>query len=278
MRGLLGVGVSLLAVAVTSCDASRVKTETDSTAAPAAAKLPAVIPASIPDTALLLTAGVPTDPDDTAKASYARRDAPRVIPLPACEPAGPAICIRDTATVSLPDDNFPEWDSNWLVFATNRDSLQFFAAPGMPVMDRVSAQGFVGEKTPGLDQYWLRYRFPETGTFVFTNRIGSDTAYAYQLRLIPTVSTAATRPIGRKATIELPGRERDRIAIAPEALAAGLADSAVARRHAVRPGLYRVLLVRDSVYVVCRLPCTNPHRVVLKDGTRTSISTAPSSN
>jgi hypothetical protein len=127
-----------------------------------------------------------------------------------------------------------------------------------------------------LDQYWLRYRFPETGTFVFSNRIGSDTAYAYQLRLISAVATAATRPIGRKATIELPGRARDRIAIAPEALAAGLGDSAIARRHAVRPGLYRVLLVRDSVYVVCSLPCTNPSRVVLKDGIRTTVTIAPS--
>jgi hypothetical protein len=50
-------------------------------------------------------------------------------------------------------------------------------------------------------------------------------------------------------------------------------DTTVLKAFAVKPGPYRVLLVRDTLYVACALPCVHPTEFTLRPGQ--SVTVAP---
>ncbi len=236
------------------------------------------------DDEIIRTIGVPTDHDDTLGTSYEVHRAPRNVASPDCLPIGAALCIADTARIhasrtvvpgarGVPDQRI----TRWLVFAAAGDSIQAFMAPragSYLSMSPASAAGYFKENAAAEDASFLRARFARTGTYVFTASMSAHSPAAYDLRVLPVVSRAATRPNGGMATLVVDGDPASRYAIVPRSVAAMtrvLADSGGAHA-AVRTGTYRVLLVRDSVYLACRVPCGTPVTFALRPGGTTRIA------
>lgn len=231
---------------------------------------PVIVVSEAADTQHVHGTGVPTAPDDTLGTQYGKHWGPaRMLPAPRCRPHGFAICLIDTARTvrsgvveggGFPDQRVTEW----LVFAADHDSLQVFIVPDSASylwMLPASAEGFRAEHAIN-DASWIRARFPHAGTYVYSAHTTSDTAIRYELRIAPVVATGATWPTGGAATLTVDGA--DSAAIVPAAMAHDIDAEPTWRWFAVPPGTYRVLLVRDSVYVTCALPCRTPRRIVLR--------------
>jgi len=238
------------------------------------AKAPASRP--VRDSEIIRSAGVPTDPDDTAPTRYGKHETPRRIESPRCRPGGIALCLKDTAETRYSVDCCiaDQRQTNWLVFAARDDSLQLFLTHAFQTyltMSPPNAAGAGAETSLGVDAWWLRARFPASGTYVYTASIESDTNAPYELRVAPVVSTGASLPMGTSATLTLLGKRRSQIAVAPRALMPA-DDSAALRRFAVPPGRYRVLLVRDTLYEACRLPCRQRKTFTLRAGHSVAIT------
>jgi hypothetical protein len=112
------------------------------------------------------------------------------------------------------------------------------------------------------DASWIRARLPHAGTYVYSARIDSDTAISYELHVAPVIATGASWPTGSAATVIIRGSLRT--AILPAAMSGAVQSDSAWQQFAVSPGTYRALLVRDSVYVACALPCRQPRRLVLR--------------
>jgi hypothetical protein len=207
---------------------------------------------------------------------YQHHQTPRVVAAPTCLPSGIALCIADTARTFQSGD-VPEGDGGvpdarktaWLVFATSRDSMQLFVvSPGYRhlVMHPASAAGFLKEHAID-DASWIRARFPRTGAYVFTASIDGDLDMPYELRVAPVVSTGATHPTGKVATLTLAGDSTARIAVAPSSLTPTELES-----FGVSAGTYRVLLVRDTSYFACKLPCSNRRAFTLHGGQNVTVT------
>ena len=100
-------------------------------------------------------------------------------------------------------------------------------------------------------------------------RIASDTPVSYELRIAPVIATGASWPTGQAATLNI--QATDSTAIVPGALAPTIDADSLWHQFAVAPATYRVLLVRDSVYVACTLPCRAPQRFVLHPWQLTTV-------
>jgi hypothetical protein len=164
--------------------------------------------------------------------------------------------------------------ADWLVFAAAHDSLQLFLEPARDAyltMSPPNAAGASAETALGVDASWLRARFPAAGTYIVTAGIESDSAAPYELRIAPVVATGASQPIGAAAQLTLSGTKQAAIAVAPRSLMPA-ADTAAFRRFAVKPGIYRVLLVRDTLYSACALPCAHSTTFTLKRGQAVAIA------
>ena len=235
----------------------------------------ALAAANAADTGVVRGPGVPTDHDDTLATRYGKHEAPRDVPTPECRPTGIALCVTDTATTvrSVECCMADQRETRWLVFAAAGDSMQLFLYPDGSYldMDPPSAEQYVAEHSGGADASWIRPRFPHAGAYVFTAGIGSDDPVEYDLRVAPVIARGASRPIGKSATLTITGRPSSKVVIAPASMV-GSSDSSALRPFAVTAGTYRVLLVRDTAYVGCRLPCSTPRRFTMRPGTAVTLS------
>ena len=259
----------LAACARRTDDARTVHQGPEASPAQTAAALPA-------DTDLVRGVGVPTFSDDTASTQYGKHETPRRIASPECRPRGIALCIADTARIlfSVECCAADERQTKWLVFAARDDSLQLFLEPAGGAFVRMSPHNAAGagtETSQGLDASWMRARFPATGTYVVTAGIEADSSVPYELRVASVLATGASQPMGTAATLTLSGPPDALIAVAPLAMRLP-EDSSELRRFAVPSGEYRVLLVRDTLYEACRIPCRRRERFVLREGQVATIS------
>ena len=225
------------------------------------------------DSDIVRSIGVPTDPDDTLGTVDAKHETPRALAAPDCLPAGIALCVDDTAGIRVGKlTSTTGRETQWLVFAAANDSMQLFVTrPASSVsMTPPGAANVGAERSGNVDASWIRPRFPRAGTYVITASLAFDSTGAYELRVIPVVARGASRPIGVSATLQLAGDSSVRVVVAP----ASMAESVPAPRlapFAVRPGIYRVLLVRDTTYVTCRLPCADRGTIVLHAGQHVAL-------
>jgi len=229
----------------------------------------------VSDTTVVRGPGVPTDPDDTLGTRYGKHEAPRAVQAPECLPHGIAQCITDTATTvrSVECCMNDQRETRWLVFAAAGDSMQLFLYPDGSYLDMEppSAGRFMAEHSHGADATWIRPRFGHSGTYVFTVGIESDDPVEYDLRVVPVIARGASRPTGRSATLTINGKPSSKVVIAPASMAASL-DSSALRAFAVSAGSYRVLLVRDTAYYGCRLPCSTRRRLSIRPGTAVTFT------
>lgn len=238
------------------------------------------VPNVVDDTAIIVGQGVPSFADDTLGTRYGKHWGPaRILTPPECRPRGVGLCLTDTAFThwELPpeqDGGMPdERETKWLVFAAARDSMQVFVARAPDSYLRMSpesADGYVGEMAIN-DASWIRPRFGHAGTYVFTAGITSDTVIRYQLRVAPVIATGATLPTGHSATLTISGDTTRRVAIAPASVASKLSSDAAWQPYTVNAGVYRMLLVRDSTYVACAVPCHTPQSFNVRAGRALTI-------
>jgi hypothetical protein len=231
---------------------------------------------SVPsDTDIVRGPGVATDPDDTGSTRSGNHYAPRPLSSPGCRPQGIALCLHDTAmrVWSVNCCMADQRQTDWLVFAAARDSLQvFLASPhdAYLTMSPPNAAGASAEKSHAVDASWLRSRFPTAGSYIFTAGIESDSATAYEFRVAPVITTGASQPIGAAAQLNLSGPKKATIAVAPRSMMPET-DTAALRHFAVKSGTYHVLLVRDTLYRACVLPCARQTVFTLKPGQAVTI-------
>ena len=159
---------------------------TDAQSAPTAKAPPASRP--VRDSEIIRSAGVPTDPDDTAHTRYGTHEAPRRIVSPECRPRGIALCLTDTAEIRFSVDCCiaDQRQTKWLVFAARDDSLQLFltrAFDSYLTMSPPNAARASSESALRVSASWLRARFPASGTYVYTASIEADTNAPYELRI-----------------------------------------------------------------------------------------------
>lgn len=279
-RILITVATTCALVASTGCRTNEpdTRSQVSGIAAPGADLI--AIASRAADTEVIRGRGVPTAPDDTIGTRYGKHWGPaRIIPPPDCLPGGFALCIADTARTAvtyhdLADGGMPdERVTEWLIFAAERDSMQIFIAGqrySYLWMSPASATGFVAEHAIN-DASWIRARFARGGTYVYSVRIDSDSIVSYELRVVPVVATGASWPIGKSATLTIDADSSSRVAIAPAALTRTIKSDSDWHRYAVAPGVYRTLLVRDTLYVACRIPCRRPQRFTMRPGQSVAV-------
>lgn len=226
------------------------------------------------DTSIIRSIGVASDAGDTASTRYGKHETPRRIASPECRPTGIALCVVDTAETLFSVDCCiaDQRQTKWLVFAARDDSMQLFVeSPANPFLTMWpnNAAGAGTETSGSIDASWMRARFPTAGTYVFTASLEAGGRTPYELRVAPVVARGASQPMGTAATLTLTAPPRSEIAVAPHAMIPD--DTAALRRFAVPPGRYRVLLVRDTLYEACRLPCREWSRFTLRPGQSVTI-------
>ena len=194
-----------------------------------------------------------------------------------------ALCYRDTARVRDLDHEPGRYvDSRWVIFGTAGDSIELAAstdlgleAPGRSerVGFAISAShamgsGYQERDSTGNTAPYVRFRLPSDGAVsvdVGADERGFHDTVPYSLslrRMGQDLTPQLLRATGHAAALTLASaRESDRFVVAP----LSVADWETNPGHwSVFQGRFKVALVSDSLYVVCKLPCGRPDTVLLK--------------
>lgn len=116
-------------------------------------------------------------------------------------------------------------------------------------------------------------RFPRAGAYRLEAAIQGPTdpnGLPYTLRVLPAATRSdslgdALRPTGARARLTIDGMTSGFVALIPDAVAQTVGPGDYGN-WAFWPGDYSILLVRDTLYRICRLPCARVDSVVLKPG------------
>ena len=190
----------------------------------------------------------------------ARRDE-RGPGLPAlCDTTATVICYQDTARVAtVGASDYPL--ANWLWFAATGDSIEISVNPPATIVTSL------GEERDSLQNTarYFRHRFSRNGVveifLALEQGYGDTVPYVLSITRSRIASNNVLRPTGLAATLTVETRRtRDAFSIVPISVAAGVRDRLEWRIHAKA---YKVALVSDSLYELCRLPCSKPDTVKL---------------
>lgn len=193
-------------------------------------------------------------------------------------------CFRDTTRKYV--DEVPGDMGTWIVFAQSKDSFAFWSAA-----DTLGASADIRELLSGAELLLsivkpsaagslagptdspLGVRFPASGAYRLQAAVQGPTdprGLPYSLRVLPVVTGAdsfagALRPTGSRARLIIDGMESGFVALIPNSVAGRIGPTEYSR-WAFWAGDYSVLLVRDTLYRMCRMPCDRLDSVVLKPG------------
>lgn len=201
--------------------------------------------------------------------------------LRACHSVAP--CYLDTARVQVLDhEPVRSVASRWVIFGTAGDSIELSASTDLRLdalgsSERVGfaisarhamTSGYQERDSTGNTAPYVRFRLPTDGAVSVD--VGADerglydtVPYNVSLRRIGQgFQPRRFQATGHAAALTLAStRELDRFVIAPLSVADWAMNPA---RWAVLQGRFKVALVADSLYVVCKLPCGSPDTVLLK--------------
>jgi hypothetical protein len=141
---------------------------------------------------------------------------------------------------------------NWIVFGTAGDSIEVSVPQGAVIStNRGAERDAQHDNVP-----YFRHRL-KTGGIVLLSIFLNDSLtdpVQYSLRLWrDRNSRTALQPTGAGATLVIDSQNTsDRFAVIPLSVAKSVVDLT---DWDVERGTYRVVLVADSLYQVCRLPC-----------------------
>jgi hypothetical protein len=207
-------------------------------------------------------------------------DTSPLLSVTGCRATATVICFRDTAT-SPEDPNAadPIIGARWLWFGSAGDSVQISTRPDIRSHLREGAviATSLGQEHDSLHNTapYFRRRLTDDGVIeivlLFDSVVGDEilgdtVAYTLRIRHDDPEPRPALVATGRMATLKIAGgRARDEVSIVPLSVVSSVHDLMRWRIHA---RTYRVALVVDSLYQLCRLPCTSPDTVKLMPGTR----------
>jgi hypothetical protein len=178
-----------------------------------------------------------------------------------CEPTPTVICYLDTARVRLTGDNPEQYpDRDWVWFASAGDSIEISGPAG------ASVATVIGQERDSLNHTapYFRHRVARSGVLEVSLTLfqaDGDTPYPFRISRSESASNPSLRPTGQTATLSVVSRhEADEFSLVPLSVVATVRDRSQWRIVA-RP--YKVVLVSDSLYELCRLPCASPQIVKL---------------
>lgn len=171
-----------------------------------------------------------------------------------CTPSSGTFCLSDTALSTAEEDNPADLPlASWILFSPRNDSVDIRTIPSAHVRSRV------GERPD------LMRNISSDGVrrldIVFDQQSSNTVPYVLRLRQVAPVLPALFRPTGRTATLELSSsRMSDRFSVVPLSMVSTLGER---ESWTVPFGVHKVLLVSDSLYEVCRMPCSAPDTLKL---------------
>ena len=189
----------------------------------------------------------------------ASKGAPR--PAQGCDTTGLTICYRDIARPGDADeDPMLSPRANWIWFAAAGDSIEISTSPAAFVLTSVGQERDSLQNTArrfrhrlqndGLVIVWLAFDEQVVDTVPYTLRVWS--------------SGSASRPLratGETATLTVVSRRKNStFSLVPASIASTVRDRSQWRMFA---RTYKVALLKDSLYELCRLPCSTPDTVKL---------------
>jgi hypothetical protein len=197
--------------------------------------------------------------------------------VPSCDGIG-GFCFRDTTTSYVFGwEAYVGW---WVIFAGSGDSLMVFANADSSGADAsTTAILRSAAVTPNLEMISRQVMQPsvvrvdQTGAWNLSVGIQVEAhppSVPYLVRVVPVefghgVFAARLRPTGQRARLVTPKASAGLFALIPNSVAVDLAPRDYPM-WAIWPGDHQVLLVADTLYRICKLPCTKLDSVVLKPG------------
>lgn len=178
-----------------------------------------------------------------------------------CAPGETTFCITDTA-YGVADTGNPAGlpRSSWISFSVLGDSVELNTIP----------PGYVHAMI-GVGPDSLRNRLSDGVRLIdvaFDPRSTDTIVYTLRMRWLSRDVPSPLRPTGRTALLDLQSNYiGTRFSVVPLSRASAVRDRV---RWTVPRGVHKVVLVADSLYEVCRIPCSLPDSVKLLPGTRAS--------
>lgn len=203
-------------------------------------------------------------------------DTSPLLSITGCNASTSVLCIQDTAIVPEdPDMADPIAGARWVLFGAKGDSVQISARPHVrtPHGEGAYISSNLGQEHTALGNTapYLRRRVQSNGLIFlhvsFSDHVDGEllhdtVKYTLRVRREKPDQPASLRAIGEHAILALESARSagDEFSLIPISLATGVTDFTPWR---ISAGVYRVLLVSDSLYQLCRLPCDRPDTVKL---------------
>lgn len=181
-----------------------------------------------------------------------------------CDAASRQICFRDTAYAET-HDGVVEVDRNWIWFGNAQDSIEVLADSGSLISTNVGTEHDADRNNVP----YFHGRLARDGVVVieiaFLDR-GAVVPYELRIGRASEGHAPALRPTGKWARLTIASAQTtDPFTVIPLSLVPSTRDLTAWKVMAVP---YNVALVSDSLYQVCRVPCTSPDTVKLVAGAR----------
>jgi hypothetical protein len=182
-----------------------------------------------------------------------------------CDGTPQTVCYRDTARPGdVDEDPMQSPLADWIWFGAEGDSIDISASPSASIATSI------GQERDSLHNTAHRFR----------HRLQNDGVVlvwlAFDEQVIPTLpytlsvwhngsASSLLRSTGRSATLSLVSRHKtESFSLVPASIAPTVHDRSQWRIFAQT---YKVALVSDSLYELCRFPCTAPDTVKLTPST-----------
>jgi hypothetical protein len=198
---------------------------------------------------------------DSSQRTASVPQSPATAGQPSC---GGDLCLEGTAFGHSIDTD-PGWvvEANWILFVEPGDTTRVEVRPlrGATASTVLRAPGNSAQQIPEVVS-------TASGVlWVFSvldpSRSGGDTI-PYKIQVHRRGAGTRTRPAGSSAGLTIESASaNDRFSVVPLSLVGGLASR---EQWAVPRGAFRVALLQDSLYEVCRLACVAPDTVRLVPG------------
>lgn len=179
-----------------------------------------------------------------------------------CDTASMTICYQDTARAGTSDEDPAQYPlADWIWFAVARDSIEISAPAGSAVTTNIGQERDALHNTRG----YFRYRALRDGVLLISVSLdetqGATVPYTLQISRGGSPTSGFLRPTGATATLTvISGDKAAAFSLVPGSIASAVRDRSPWRIYA---GRFKVALVSDSLYELCRLPCSSPDTVEL---------------
>lgn len=181
-----------------------------------------------------------------------------------CDTTGQQICLRDTAYAET-HDGVTGVDRDWIWFGKAHDSIEVLGDEGSFISTNLGTEHDADHNNVPYFRSRLTHDGIVVVTIVFLDR-GALVPYELRIRRERPDPAAALRPTGKWARLNIiSAAATDPFTVIPLSLLPSVSD---VTPWTVLAMPYNIALLSDSLYQVCRVPCTSPDTVRLVPGAR----------